>query len=129
LLEGTSSVRLTRQSQVAFRVVQGRVYHQGLELVFPDATIRTQGSVGLDRTLAIMVEMPVPRKWIGNNPLGTALRNRTIRLPVGGTLDQPQLDRREMNRLAAQFVHEAAGDVLQDQLKRGLNRLLGPPGG
>jgi len=129
LLEGTSSVRLTRQSQVAFRVVQGRVYHQGLELVFPDATIRTQGSVGLDRTLAIMVEMPVPRKWIGNNPLGTALRNRTIRLPVGGTLDQPQLDRREMNRLAAQFVQEAAGDVLQDQLKRGLNRLLGPPGG
>ena len=74
-----------------------------------------------------MVEMPVPRKWIGNNPLGEALRRRIIRLPVGGTLSQPRIDRREMDRLAAQFIQEAAGDALREQINRGLNRLLGPP--
>ena len=127
LLDEPGQIRLARQSNVQFRMVGGRIYHQGLELVFPDATIRTYGSVGLDQSLALMVEMPVPRKWIGNNPLGEALRRRIIRLPVGGTLSQPRIDRREMDRLAAQFIQEAAGDALREQINRGLNRLLGPP--
>lgn len=133
--------QLTRESVIPFRLVDGRVYHQNLELVFPDLTIRTYGSVGLDQTLAIMAEMPVPPKWIGNNPLGTALQNQTIRLPIGGTLSKPAIDRPTLDRLSQQFVRNAAGSVIQDQLikhqdeiQKGLNkvnreldRLFGPP--
>jgi translocation and assembly module TamB len=114
---------LRRESVVPFRMVGGRVYHQGLELIFPDLTIRTHGSVGLDQTLAIMAEMPVPPKWLGNNVLGSALKNQTIRLPIGGTLSKPMIDRRELERVSRQFVRDAARNVLLEELQKQLERL------
>jgi len=126
LSRGTEA-RLTEQAEVPFRMVQGRVYHKDLELVFPDMTIRTHGSVGFDRSLSILAEMPVPPKWIGTNTLGTALEGQKIQLPIGGTLDQPMIDLRELDKLAAQFIQNAAGKVLQQELGKQLDRLLGPP--
>lgn len=135
--------QLTRQSVIPFRMVDGRIWHQNLELVFPDVTIRTSGFVGLDQTMAIMAEMPVPPKWIGNNPVGAALKGQIIRLPVSGTLAKPAIDRREFDRLSQQFVRNAAQGVIVDQLNKhqdeiqkglnkvnqGLDRLFGPPPG
>ncbi len=127
LLGRAAPATLRRESVVQFRMIQGRVYHEGLELIFPDLTIRTRGSVGLDQTLAIMAEMPIPPKWLGNNPLGSALRNQTIRIPIGGTLDRPQLDRRVLDQLSRQFLQKAARNVLQDEMNRQLDRLFAPP--
>ena len=127
VLNRATEASLTKEAEVPFRMVQGRVYHKDLELVFPELTVRTHGSVGFDRSLAILAEMPVPPKWIGTNTLGTALQNQTIRLPIGGTLDQPVIDRRELDRLAAQFIQDAAGNLLQQELGKQLDRLLGPP--
>lgn len=126
LLGRASPAKLRRESVVPFRMVNGRVYHQGLELIFPDLTIRTYGSVGLDQTLAMMAEMPVPPKWLGNNVLGSALRNQIIRLPLGGTLSSPKIDRREMDRVSRQFLENAARNVIEDEVGRQLERLLGP---
>ena len=130
LLGRASPAALRRESTVDFRMVRGRVYHQGLELVFPDLTIRTYGSVGLDQTLAVMAEMPVPPKWLGNNVLGSALKDQTIRLPIGGTLGQPKIDRRELDRLSRQFIEKAARGVIEDELGKQLEQLeglFGPP--
>jgi len=127
VLNRATEVRLTEEAQVPFRMVQGRFYHQNLELNFPEMTIRTRGSVGMDRSLAILAEMPVPPKWIGNNPLGTALEGQSIQLPIGGTLDRPVIDQNELNRLAAQFIQNAAGKALERELGKQLDRLLGPP--
>lgn len=121
------AIQLREQSVVAFRMVDGRVYHQGLELVWPNVTIRTYGSVGLDGTLALMAEMPVPEKWIGNNPLGDSLRDRIIRLPIGGTLQQPRLDQQALQRVSAEILRNAGINTLRGELNRQLDRLLGPP--
>ena len=124
-----SPVEIARNSVVSFRMVDGRVYHRDLELVFPDLTIRTYGSVGIgpaDRTLAMMAEMPIPPKLLGRNAsLNTALRNQTIRLPIGGTLDKPRIDSRELDRLTRQFVESAAQNLIQDELSKGLQSLFG----
>ncbi len=127
VLSRATEARLTEEAEVPFRMVQGRVYHKDLELNFPEMTIRTHGSVGFDRSLSILAEMPVPKKWIGTNTLGTALEGQTIRVPIGGTLDLPVIDRRELDKLAAQFIQDAAGKVLQQELGKQLDRLLGPP--
>jgi translocation and assembly module TamB len=127
LLGRAAPATLRRESVVQFRMVGGRVYHQGLELIFPDLTIRTYGSVGLDQTMAIMAEMPVPPKWLGNNVLGSAMRDQIIRLPIGGSLSSPQIDRRELERVSGQFLENAARNVIEDELNRQLERLLGPP--
>jgi len=127
LLGRAAPARLRRESVVPFRMVQGRVYHQGLELIFPDLTIRTYGSVGLDQTLAVMAEMPVPPKWLGNNVLGSALRNQTVRLPIGGTLSKPKIDQRALDRVSRQFLENAARNVIEDELNKQLERLFNPP--
>ena len=102
--------KLRQESIVQFRMVDGRVYHQGLELMFPELTIRSKGSVGLtDQTLSILVELPVPPKWLANAPLASqALRNQIIGVPLAGTLAKPQLDKKAMEDLTRQFVQNAA---------------------
>lgn len=126
LLGRASPAKLTRESVIPFRLAGGRVYHSGLELVFPDLTIRTQGSVGLDQSLELMAEMPVPPKWRGKNDLlDSALRDQIIRVPIGGTLSKPQLDRKTLDQLSQRFLENAARNVLQDGLNRGLQQLFG----
>ena len=125
LLGRASPAQIRRESEVDFRMVRGRVYHQGMELEFPDLSIRTYGSVGLDQTLVVMAEMPVPPKWLGNNMLGLALKDQTIKLPIGGTLSRPEIDRRELDRLSGQFLQRAARNVLGDEVSRQLEQLEG----
>ncbi len=82
---------LRQESVVAFRMDNGRIYHEGLEIQFPDLAIRTHGWVGLDEKLDIVADMPVPPKWLaGNTLVSQAMRNQTISLPIKGTLDKPQ---------------------------------------
>ncbi|MBN1394577.1 MAG: hypothetical protein JW959_06110 [Pirellulales bacterium] len=127
LLGRESPARLRQESVVAFQMKNGRVHHDNLELIFPDLTIRTHGSVGLDKTLDLVAEMPVPPKWLAGNPIAAkALANQVVRIPLKGTLAKPQLDRREMERLSRQFIKKAAGNLLEEELNKQLERLLGP---
>jgi len=127
LLGYAAPARLRRESAVPFEMVDGRVYHSNLELIFPDLTVRTSGSVGLDKTLSIVAEMPIPPKWLGKNVLGNALKDQTVRIPIRGTLSQPQLDRRVLARFNQQLLKDAAKNVLEEELQEGLKRLFGPP--
>ncbi len=118
---------LARQSVVSFRMVQGRVYHRDLQLVFPDLTVRTYGSVGLDQSLALIAEMPVPPKWrTPNETVNLALKDQVIRLPVGGTLAKPVLDQRELERFSRQFMQKAVENVIGNELNRQFDRLFQP---
>ncbi len=119
-----TTVAITRESQVEYRMVNGRVYHRGLELAFPDAVVRTYGSVGFDQSLAVMAEMPVPSKWIGDNALGRSLRGQVIRLPISGTLHQPKIDGSEIRRMTGRVLEDAARSTLQQELGRQLDRLF-----
>ena len=101
LLGGDAPAQLRQGSVVAFRMKDRRVYHDGLELVFPALTVRTSGSVGLDRTMDLTAEMPVPPRWLGNNAAAIrAVASQTIRLPLRGTLERPELDPRAYSRPA-----------------------------
>ncbi|MCX7428501.1 MAG: hypothetical protein NTW96_23105, partial [Planctomycetia bacterium] len=127
LLARESAAKLTRESVIQFRMVDGKVYHEGLELVFPELTIRTHGWVGLDQSMAIVAEMPIPPKWLSaNNAIGDALRNQTVVLPIGGTLGRPQIDRQKLNQYTQQFVRKATEKAVQGEVNRQLDRLLRP---
>ena len=121
------TAQLSRESVVPFRMVEGRVYHRDLELIFPEVTMKTYGSVGLDQSLALIVEMPIPDKWrSGNQMLDAVVQKQTIRLPIGGSLQEPAIDRRELERQAGQFLQGAVQNMLQNQLNRQLERFLQP---
>lgn len=117
---------LRQEMVVPFRVANGRVYHENLELNFPNFTIRTSGSVGFDQTLDLMAEMPVPTQWLQNTALASPLRNELIRIPISGTLTNPTLDKQVLDRVTKQFVHRAAETLIDNAVDQGLNRLFGP---
>jgi hypothetical protein len=128
LLGRETPAKLRKESVVQFQMWKGRVYHKGLELEFPEFTIRTSGSVGVaDQTIDIVAEMPVPPKWIERNPTAAqALRGETIKIPIGGTLSKPQLDQKTIENLSRQFLQKAAENVIEGELNNQLDRLFGP---
>jgi hypothetical protein len=122
-----SLVHIEPESAIYFRMTGGRIYHQGLALQFPDVTMRTYGSVGLDDSLKLMVETSLPLKWFPSNAVTDAIRGEKMQIPVGGTLHAPQLDRDELARVQQQVLGNLTRDVLQSGLGNALNRLIQRP--
>jgi translocation and assembly module TamB len=123
LLKGPATLTLAKDNVVPFRLVEGRVYHNGLELRFPELTIRTSGSVGLDGSLALTAEMPVPPKWLGNSKLAkSVLGNQTIRLPIGGTLEKPKIDEQALRNAMSRFVRDTAEKTLRQEIDNNLKK-------
>ena len=126
LLQREAPARLRRESVVPFRMVEGRVHHEDLEMIFPDVTIRTRGSVGVDQSMSLVASMPIPPKWLTTDLLRTAFAGQELQIPIRGTLTAPRLDRAELDRWNRRILEEAAQNVIRDQLDRGLDRLLRP---
>jgi hypothetical protein len=55
-------VRVVQNAEVQFKVQGGRLYHEGLRFGFPDISpdllIKSQGSVGFDKSLDLVLEVP-----------------------------------------------------------------------
>lgn len=117
---------LARDSQVVFRLVDGRVYHEGLRLQLPRLTIETHGSVGLDESLAMVAEITLAENLLGDGPLARALKSRPIQLPISGTLRKPKVDLAQVRGLGRQRIRETARELIGNELERGLDRLLKP---
>jgi hypothetical protein len=114
--------------QVDFRMVDGRVFHQQLEIRADDVVIRTTGWVGLDQSVALVAEIPVQDRWIASASWLSGLRGQSLRVPVHGSLSQPVLDMTAMRQSTQQLIGGAAEQMLRGELQRGLqgglNRLL-----
>ncbi len=117
-------VRIQPESVIQFRMTGGRIYHQGLALEFPNVTMRTYGSVGLDESLKLMVETSVLLAWLPSNAVTDAIRKQKMQIPVGGTLKSPQIDLGELARVKSQLLGNLG--VLQSELGNQLNRWIQP---
>jgi hypothetical protein len=114
------------EQTVAFQVKDGRVHHEGWVANVGDVTIRTTGSVGFDETVAIVAEIPVRDEWVAGKRYLAAMKGTTLRVPVQGSLSQPRVDSRALGNLSGQVIRDSAGRLIEDEVTRGLQRLLGP---
>jgi translocation and assembly module TamB len=121
-----NSITLAKEQVVPFRMVNGRVHHENLKLSFPELTITTSGSVGIDGTLDLVAEMPIPPKWLGKTPLAASLAKQTLRLPINGTLSQPKLNEQALRNLFAQFARDTTKDFLKEELEKKFQKLIRP---
>lgn len=88
------SVRLAKDNVVDFSMHDGRVYHEnlafGLADVPGDQLIHTRGSVGLDETLDLHIDLPpLGGRLLPEGPLRDALSKQRVDLHVTGTLSRP----------------------------------------
>jgi hypothetical protein len=76
------------ESEIRFEIRDGRLFHEGLRIGFPDIDpelqLTSRGSVGLDKTLDLFVELP---------RLDPALRKEKgpAKCHITGTIDSPQI--------------------------------------
>ncbi len=126
------AVRLLNESKVVYRVVDQRVYHRDLVLVFDNMTIETQGWVGFDQKQAILARIKAPDLF-QEIPGGSALVQNGLEVPISGTMSQPTLDvnriQQQLGGTAQSLLQRAAASgnrMLADELERQLRRLLAP---
>lgn len=136
-----TSMTLSKEQAVPVRVENGRVHHEKFEITVGKEVIVSSGSVGLDKTVAITLDMPLPQKYLGHvlakNPrVREALAKQRVKVPVGGTLSQPVIDPRGVEQYAQTLIRDvardvaksAAGDVedkVRDRVRQEIERKLG----
>ena len=62
----SEAFRLVQDAEIRFQLRDGRLYHEGLRFGFPeidpDLVVSSRGSIGLDETLDLQIELPRLRK-------------------------------------------------------------------
>jgi translocation and assembly module TamB len=134
-----TSLTLAAEQVVPVRLENGRVHHENFAIQVGQSVVRTSGSVGLDGGLALVLDLPIPPRVLDRllpkNPvLRGALAKQRVKVPVGGTLDKPQLDPKALDAAAEAVARGAAKDAAGELLKKGQEKLLeelqkklGPP--
>jgi len=127
-LDGLEQKRWVRfaPQQTRFRVADRRVYHERLVFEAADVEIHTRGSVGFDQTLSLVALIPIQPDWLQDTPQLAALRGQMIQLPISGTLEDPRIDQRALERVATDTLRRATGALLENELRQGLQRWLDP---
>ena len=115
-----------QDQQVNFRVVDGRVYHQGMQFQVGDVVMRTEGSVGFDQTVSLLVQVPIQDKWIEGQALLVGLKGQTLKIPISGTLTQPKMDQSAVAGLSQQLLQGAAQQAIGGELNKALDKFLKP---
>ncbi|HYH69507.1 MAG TPA: DUF748 domain-containing protein [Urbifossiella sp.] len=123
--ESAPRVVLANDMTVPIRVEAGRVHHENLTLTVNGYAVKTNGSAGFDGSLAIVADVPIPGSFPGlkNNPaLKKALEGKIVKVPIGGTVSRPVVDRAGFNNAVAAVARDAAKDAAKDVGRDLLNR-------
>lgn len=123
----TTSMTLASETTVPVQIANGRIHHQNFTFRIGGTTLRTSGSVGFDNTLDLIVDVPLPKDWpaLRNNPvLQNAISGKVVPVPVGGTLAQPQIDRRAFEQAVMNLARESVKGAGRELLERELNKLF-----
>jgi hypothetical protein len=115
VLANPPTIELARETTVPFSLADGRIHHRDLKFTLRNVTLRSQGSVGLDQTLDLLVEVELPEIG-GDRPLLQALRK--VSIPIGGTLEHPTIDRTALQ----QTGRDAVRGILEGLLRKGMQR-------
>jgi hypothetical protein len=114
------------EQSIPFHWQQRRVHHERLVFSVRDMAVITGGSVGADQTLNLIAEIPVRDEWLKNDRAALALKGQSMRIPIGGTLSRPAIDRQAFTASLKRMATDAAGKVLERELSRGIDQFLRP---
>ena len=106
-----------RQSQVTCTCGQGRVRCSPVKVLVADSEMTISGSVGLDKSLDYLLEIPVTEKLIGREG-ARVLEGTTIEVPIRGTLGKPLFDRSIITDMLASLASQAAKKEIKKQVDK-----------
>lgn len=104
LLKIESALSIPPDTVIEFRLANRRVTHSRFDFYVGPLLVSMQGAVGLDQSLDLELEVPVPGQLLGQGTLAQALAEQTIVLPVRGTLAKPEIDARALTQSSVQAL-------------------------
>jgi len=99
----------------------GRIHQGRLELYVDKYLLLASGSVGLDKSLDYLIEVPITEQLVGSGDTYELLRGQTLKVRVTGSLGAPKIDRDTIRENIQSLIRQAAGRLL---FKRGLQELF-----
>ncbi|TWT96864.1 hypothetical protein Pla108_26390 [Botrimarina colliarenosi] len=123
---GDSVLVAIDNTPVEFEMVNGRVYHRGLQFYVGDALVQSAGSVGVDESLDLVLSVPILDTWIDRRPkyLG-GLRGQVLKIPVQGTMSRPKINRDAFTQMSSQLIESAAAGAIEGGLNKLFEKLQG----
>jgi hypothetical protein len=114
------------QGDIQFRMVDRKVYHQGVKMNLGPALLTTRGYVSLDDdSINMLAVLDLPEAWGSKSPvLGKIFQNLQVQIPITGTTSRPQLDANIVRNMMAQAGQSAAKNMLLDKVQEGLGKAL-----
>ncbi|WP_437204244.1 hypothetical protein [Planctomicrobium sp. SH664] len=111
------------RSEVNFRLVEGRVYHDRFGFNIGKVPVATTGSVGLDHSIDMVMTISMPEQWRTNaGPILQALQGEQVQVAIGGTLNQPQIDATTLADFGKNAGLKAGAGLLEKILEKRANR-------
>lgn len=110
-------VTIAENSVIAFEFTKGRVVHRELRVLIADLAITINGSVGTDGTLDLVANVPVPPQLARTGPLGAIVANKSLKVPIRGTLQKPKVDMDQLRRENVKTIEKTANELLREILK------------
>lgn len=88
-------IQVVNESKVRFHVHDGRVHHEGLAFVLPQVAgkvvVYSSGSVGIDETVDLQIQVAVSNPSLKNIPVVAELTEKPLQLTVKGTVQTPEV--------------------------------------
>jgi hypothetical protein len=116
-----------RPEPVRIQLAERRIWHEGLVMDSGPFTVRSQGSVGADGSLAAVVEVALRGDLVGQTPVLAQLMRTPITIPLKGALARPQFDAGALDLALQRTLENTARAVIDDGLGRGIDALFGRP--
>ena len=118
---GEKTVQLPDQ-RLAVTLRDGRFHQAPMIIRAAGYSFGLSGSVGLDTTLDLQVDLPITRDMVGGNKdLYELLKGETIKVPIRGTASAPEIGRDVFRRNLRDLTEAAAKNLIQ---KKGAEMLL-----
>jgi hypothetical protein len=105
-----------------FECKDGWITAEPLKIKSGDVVLIFSGSVGLDQTLKYNVEIPVTRAMGGD--VYQYLEGVTIKIPIGGTVSKPTIDRQAFSKALGGLMKDAAKKAAVNVLEREAGKLI-----
>ncbi len=112
--QATSAEAVIPYQRVRFVCRDGKLKCDPLRIETSRATLIMSGSIGLDGTLAYRAELPITDGMLSSR-YHKYVKDVTIAVPIGGTIDDPHVDRDALRKDLTKLTAKVAENYLKEE--------------
>jgi hypothetical protein len=112
-----------RDTEVICEGKEGRVSCTPMHILIAESDMTISGSVGLDKSLDYLLEVPVTENLVGREGY-RVLEGTTIKVPIKGTLTKPGFNKEALSAAITDLLGQAAKQNIKKQIEKNLPGLI-----